>query len=67
MTPLESIELHQHKLPLKDVGFGFRKILLATKLEVDDKSGLQSRNPVSQVITLTDDPQQNSLGLFLIL
>lgn len=67
VTPLESIELHQQKAPLKDVGFWLRKLLLTTKLGVDDKSGLQSRNPVSQVITLTADPQQDSLGPFLSL
>lgn len=65
VTPLESIELHQKKAPLKDVGFQLRKILLTTKLEVDDKSGLHSRNSVSRAITLAADPPHNSLDLCL--
>lgn len=67
MTPLESIELHQRKAPLKDIGIGPKKSLLAANLEAADRSGLQSRNPVLQAITLTADPQQNSPGLFPLL
>jgi len=39
VTPLESVELLQCRAPVKDVGIGPKKSLLAANLEAADRSG----------------------------